>query len=439
MITNKQKELVQRAMEYALKNGCQSARLSLYNNSNTSFEIRDMKIDSLQQATENGLSIQLYVDGRFGMISTNRLEKNELERFIKNGIESTRYLAEDKAYTLPDASLYYKGGGADLQLYDKKFGNIQPDDKVALAMKVCDEITGKDARIVSSGASYADSDGFSYRIASNGFEGESSNSYFSLVGTASIKGEGDARPSSYWYEDSLFYDELKTDGIGKKALERALSKLGQKKVDSEKMPMVVDFMNSTQLLSPVISAIYGSAIQQKNSFLIDRQGKKVFGDRMTLIDEPHLVKSPGARYFDNEGVATRKINVFDAGTLNTCYIDTYYANKLNVPQTISSPSILTMPPGTKDANGLAGTVARGVLVTGFNGGNCNPTTGDFSYGIEGFLIENGKTTQPVNEMNITGNMISLWNSLVEAGNDARPTSSWRIPSLLFDRVDFSGM
>jgi PmbA protein len=208
MITDKQKELAQRAMEYALKNGCRSVRLSLYNNSNTSFEIRDMKIDSLQQATENGLAIQLFVDGRFGSISTNRLDKDELERFIKSGIESTRYLSEDKARTLPDASLYYRGGGADLQLFDSRFGSIQPDDKVALAMKVCSEIMDKDKRIVSAGSSYSDGDSFSCRIAGNGFEGESSSSYFSLTGTASIKGDGDARPSSYWYESSVVFSKV---------------------------------------------------------------------------------------------------------------------------------------------------------------------------------------------------------------------------------------
>ncbi|MDR0395647.1 MAG: TldD/PmbA family protein [Tannerella sp.] len=439
MITDKQKKFAQWAMDYALKNGCQAARLSLYNNSNTSFEIRDMKMDKLQQASENGLSIQMFVDGRFGSISTNRLEKEELEKFIKNGIESTRYLAEDKARTLPDESIYYKGGKPDLQLYDQKFPGIQPDDKVALAMRVCDEIMGKDPHVISSSSSYSDGDSFSYRIASNGFEGETSGSYFSLFGEASIKGEGDARPGAYWYESSLYFDTLKKDGIGKKALERALQKLGQQKTASAKMPMVVDFVNAGRLLSPVISAIYGSSIQQKDSFLLNKKGEKVFSDKMTLIDEPHLVKSSGARYFDNEGVATKKIRVFDAGTLETYYIDTYNANKLNMPQTISSPSILTIPPGTKDLNGLLQSAGKGILVTGFNGGNCNSTTGDFSYGIEGFLIENGKTTQPVNEMNITGNMIELWNNLMESGNDARLSSSWRIPSLLFDNVDFSGM
>jgi PmbA protein len=42
-------------------------------------------------------------------------------------------------------------------------------------------------------------------------------------------------------------------------------------------------------------------------------------------------------------------------------------------------------------------------------------------------------------MNITGNLLTLWSHLTEAGNDPRTSSSWRIPSLLFDGVNFSGL
>lgn len=439
MITKEQKNLAQWAMEFALKNGCQAARVNLYNGSNSSYEIRDMKIDRLQQASENGLSINLYVDGRFGSYSTNRLDKAELEKFIKNGIDSTRFLAEDKARTLPDASLYYKGGQPDLQLYDAKFENVNPDDKVKLAMEVCDEIMGKDERIISAESSFSDGDSFRYLIASNGFEDESSSSYYSLVGSVSIKGDGDARPSSYWYDSSLYYDTLVKSGIGTKALERVARKLGQKKIASGKMPMVVDNLNVTRLLSPIFNAITGSAIQQKNSFMLDKLDQKVFGDKFTILDEPHLPKASGARYFDGEGVATKRLPVFESGVLKTYYIDTYAANKLNVKQTISSPSILTMPLGTKDVNGLVASLDKGILVTGFNGGNSNSTTGDFSFGIEGFLVENGKLTQPISEMNITGNLITLCQNLAEVGNDPRLSSSWRIPSLIFNEVDFSGL
>ena len=426
-------------MDYALKNGCQAVRITLSNGSNSSFEIRDMKIDRLQQASENSLSIQLFVDGRYGSISTNRLDKKELEKFIQNGIESTRYLAEDTARTLPDASLYYKGGGNDLQLYDSKFESIQPDDKMALAMNTCDEIMGKDVRIISAESSYDDGNNFRYMVASNGFEGESSDSNFSLVGSASVKGEGDARPSSYWYDSSLYFDPLIKTGIGTKALERTLAKLGQKKIASAKLPMIVDFMNSRQLVSPLVSALNGSAIQQRNSFLLDKLNEKVLGDNVTFIDDPHIPKAMGARYFDNEGVATKRMPVFENGILKTYYIDTYYANKLETTQTNASPSILTMPLGNKNLDGLIASLDKGILVTGFNGGNSNSSTGDFSYGIEGFLIENGQMTQPISEMNITGNMLTLWSNLIEIGNDPQLNSNGRIPSLVFDNVDFSGM
>ena len=426
-------------MDYALRNGCQGVRISLYGGSNTSFEVRNMKIDRLQQASENGLSLRLFVDGRFGSYSTNRLDKRELETFIPHAIESTRYLAEDKARTLPDAARCYAGGGADLRLYDATFEAIRPDDKLALAMQVCSEITGKDPRIVSAEASYSDMENFRYLIASNGFEGESSDSGFTLVGSVSVKGEGDARPSSYWFDSSLSYAKLTKEGIGLKALERTLLKLGQHKIASTRLPMLVDFMSVRPLLSPLISALYGSSIQQKNSFLLDRMNQKVLGNKMTLIDEPHLVEAAGARYFDGEGVATARRPVFENGVLKTYFIDTYNANKMACEPTVDAPSILTMQTGERNLDALVGSLDKGILVTGFNGGNCSSTTGDFSYGIEGFLIEKGRLCRPVGEMNITGNMLTLWSNLVEVGNDPLMHSSWRIPSLLFHDVDFSGI
>ena len=425
-------------MKYALENGCKASRIRLYSGSNSSFEVRDMKIDNLQQASENTLIIQLFVNDRYGSISTNKLDKKELEKFIKNGIDSIRYLAEDKARTLPDPSLYYKGN-ENLQLFDSTFDSLQPDDKVDLAMSVCDEMMNKDSRIISTNSSYNDRKGFQYLISSNGFEGETESTSFSLSSSVSIKGEGEARPESYWYDSSLYFDSLIKEGIGTKALERVINKLGQQKVASGKYSMLVDNMVVTQLLHPLINALNGSSIQQKNSFLIDKLGQKILGDNITILDDPHQPKSFGARFFDNEGIATKRQPIFENGVLKTYFIDTYYGNKLEMSPTISQPSILTMVLGSKDLNGLIASIDKGILVTGFNGGNSNSTTGDFSYGIEGFLIEKGKMTIPVSEMNITGNFLTLWNNLKEAGNDPFKASSWKIPSLLFDGVDFSGL
>src|SRR3712207_1641960 len=188
MITDNNKKLAQWAMDYALRNGCQAAKVLLYSSSNTSFELRDAKMETLQQATEGGLNVSLYVDGRYGSISTNRLDRKELETFIKNGIDSTRYLAEDKARVLPDPERYYKGGKPDLQLSDSKFSSIDPDDKVALAKAVAEEAMGKDERVISVSSSYNDGENAAYRLISNGFEGETKNTWYSLseIGRAHV-------------------------------------------------------------------------------------------------------------------------------------------------------------------------------------------------------------------------------------------------------------
>jgi len=439
MISKEYKELARWAMNFSLAQGCQSAKVSVYSGSDTEFEIRDRQLDKLQQSSENQMVFYLYVDGRYGSFSTNRMEKNELSKFIANAVESVRFLAPDTYRQLPTPELYYKGGAPDLSLYDSEIDVLPPDEKLQLACDAANEILGTDERILSVQSSYSDGESFSYLVTSNGFEGESAVSYFSLMVSVSVKGEGESRPESFWYDQALSFDDLIKKGIGKVALERTLRKLGQKKASSGSYTMVVDNLNSVRLLSPVLSALSGSALQQKNSFLLDRKGQQVFSNKLTLIDDPHVSHGFGSRYFDNEGVATTKRYVFNKGVLETYFIDTYNALKMEVEPTISAPSHLILECGDRSMEEIIVSVERGILVTGFNGGNSNSSSGDFSFGIEGFLLENGKISQPVSEMNITGNMLRLWNQLSEIGNDPRSNSAYLIPSLRFDNVDFSGL
>ncbi len=99
------------AMDHAVQNGAQQARVSIYNNNSSQIEVRDEKIDKLQESNRNGMQINLYVDNKYSSISTNRItNKEELGKFIEEAIAGTRYLAEDEFRTLPDPERYYKGG-----------------------------------------------------------------------------------------------------------------------------------------------------------------------------------------------------------------------------------------------------------------------------------------------------------------------------------------
>lgn len=431
-------KLAEWAMDFALNNGAQETGVTISDSQSSSVEVREKKIDKLEQANQNGLTIRLFVDKKYSVHSTNRLKKDELMRFISEGIAGTRYLSEDEFRTLPDPSLYFTGVGDDLKNFDDSFATLDPRKKIDTAFSAEDEVYGKDERIISVTANYYDGMEGRVMVTSNGFRGETASTYFGLVASVSVKG-GDARPESYWSENAIFFEKLKKSDVGKIALERALRKIGQDKIGSARMPMIVENRSAARLLGPVIGALNGSAIQQKNSFLIDMLNEKVGSEKLTLIDNPFIPSGRGSALFDSEGLATKKRSVFEKGVLKTYFIDTYYAKKLGVDPTTGGTSNLVLEPGAKDLEGLISSLSKGILVTGFNGGNSNGSTGDFSFGIEGFLIENGQIVKPVSEMNITGNLKNLWMNLAEAGNDAYEGSSWRVPSLLFDGVDFSGI
>ncbi|MDR3127491.1 MAG: TldD/PmbA family protein [Tannerellaceae bacterium] len=440
MITAQQKEIARQAMDFARKEGSQQVRVSLDTATGTCFEVRDMKVDCLRRKAETALQFYLFVDGRFGAFSTNRIHRDELEPFIRNAIRATRLLAQDEARTLPDPARYYRGTFPDLQSHDPAFPLLDSDAKISLAMQACDEITGKDSRILSANASFEDTLEAAYLLDSNGFEAEQpAATSFSLSASVSLQDpHSPARPEDYWYHSAVHFDDLTQQGIGHEALRRTLAKLGQSKASSGKYPMLLDNTVAPHFLAPLINALYGSAIQQNNSFLLNKLGGQIASPCLTLIDEPHLPRAFGARLFDGEGVATVPRTLIHKGVLQTYCIDTYYAHKLNIPPTLSSPSIPSLQKGSKGFDELLAGIDRGIRITGINGGNCNTSTGDFSYGIEGFLIENGKPVRPLSEMNVTGNMLLLWKQLKEVGNDPLLVSSWRIPSLLFDAVDFSG-
>ena len=438
MNTKEKYALADVAVEHALKSGAEQVSVTIYDNRSTSIEIRDQKTDSLQESNRNGLSIDIYTEKKYSSHSTNRLKKEDLFHFIEEAIAATRFLAEDEFRSLPDPSLLYKGDGSNLEIFDDEVDALEISTKIGLADKVVNEAFGKDNRILSVSGSYSDNISESVMVTSNGFRGDSRRTGLSLYAEVSVQSET-GRPNAYWYESDLFFKRLVKNGIGEKALERALGKINPKKILSGKYDVVIENRVAANLLSPVYDSLTGSNLYNKQSFLIGKEGKPVASPLMTITDDPFIKSLAGSRLYDDEGLAAVKRPIIEKGVLRNYYIDNYYGKKLGMNPTSGSSSNIVMAPGTRGGNEMVKSMKKGVFITGFIGGNCNGSTGDFSYGIEGFYIEDGKVIHPVNEMNITGNMNDFWFGLSEVGNDFTGNGSVQIPSLMISNAELSGI
>jgi PmbA protein len=438
MNTSEKYTLANLIVEHALKGGAQEASVTISDNRSTSIEIRDQKIDSLKESNRSSLGISLFVDKKFSSHSTNRMKEDELKKFVDEAINATRYLAEDELRALPDPELYFKGEGPDLKKFDANLDAVDTKAKIELANQALNEAYKKDERIISVSSSYSDNISNMVMVKSNGFKGDSSDSGVSLSVSVSIKSDS-GRPSDYWYENSMFFDKLKTSGIGTKALERTIRKIGPSKIDSGKYQVVIENRVAGNICNPVFAALQGSSLYQKQSFLIGKENKAIASPVLTVTDDPTISSGPGSRLFDEEGLAATVRHVIEKGVLKSYYIDDYYGKKLGMKPTSGSSSNVIFSTGTRGMDEMVKSMKKGVLITGFIGGNCNGSTGDFSYGIEGYLIVDGKIDHPVNEMNITGNMTSFWFNLEEMGNDVLPDQSLKIPSIMLKDVELSGL
>jgi PmbA protein len=296
------------------------------------------------------------------------------------------------------------------------------------------------SKVISVTAQVADGRSDVVLAASNGLNGQNGLTYYRAGASMTLQDEGSRRPNGYHFVTTAARRTLPgAEEIGLEVARRTFDLLGGVKIKTETLPVIIENSNVPRMLNGLIAAMYARAVQQKQSFLADKKGKKIASERFTLIDDPHIVGGLGSRLFDGEGLATRKRVMIDAGVLNEFWVDWYYGRKLGWEPTTGGMSNLVIPPGKRSVKEIMKDLGRGILVTGFIGGNSNSTTGDTSMGIIGHLFDQGAPVQAVAEMNIAGNHLEFWQKLSEVASDPWPYSSWRTPSLVFADVVVSGM
>jgi PmbA protein len=430
------------AVALARKHGAAECAATVTRDREVEVSWRDGKLEKLSEATTRALSLELYVDGRYSSVSTSDLRPDALGRFVEDSIALSRVLAQDPFRMLPERRWSEGAEQLDLGLEDPAHGGLDPARRRALAqgMEAAARAAPGARSLLSVTAGWGDGSTEWVRVHSNGFEARRRTTTFSAYAEASAQDPDGRRPEDYEYRVATHLAALgDTAEIGARAVERTCARIGARKAATGVRTVVVDRRAAGRLLSALLQPMTASALQQKRSFLEGKRGQRIASERLTVTDDPFVRGGLGSRLHDGEGLAARRFPVIEAGVLASYYVDTYYGRKLKLDPTTRAPSNLVFAPGTKDRAALLADVKDGLLVTGFLGGNSNATTGDFSFGVQGFEIAGGRVAGPFGEMNVSGNMLELWQKLAAVGDDPFPYSSVRAPTLVFEGVMVAGV
>jgi PmbA protein len=433
--------LADKSVAMAKKAGADHASAGAYEARTVEMQWRDGKLEKVQDATTREIAITLYVDGRYANMSTSDLRPVALEAFVAKAVDAARILAADPHRKLPDPARYANRTTKDLGLYDAKVAELNTDTRKGWLREMEEaarQVPGKE-RIVSVTTTVTDSTTAHARVTSNGCSVSTRGTDLALEASTSVKDEDDRRPEDWAYGTSRsLAKRSSTAALGREASDRALKKRGAKKVASLTTKVLVDARAASRLVRALLGPMSGGSLQQRQSFLEGKLGKQIGSSLLTLEDQPHIEGGVASRAYDSEGMSTQSRRFVHAGKLEGFFLDVYYASKLGMTATLGRPTNLVVAPGTKDAVGIARSIEKGIYVTDFLGGNSNGTTGDYSLGIQGYLIEKGSPTLPITEMNVSGNQLDLWKRLVHVGADTYPHSSILCPSLLFDGLSVAG-
>ncbi|HJL93899.1 MAG: microcin-processing peptidase 1 [Deltaproteobacteria bacterium] len=445
------KKIAKDVIDLALGYGTEQVSVSLAKSISFQVDVRENKIESLQESGSSGIHITISKNNRRSTVSSNDFREETLAPLIRSTLEALPYMGEDKFYTLPDPALQGRAPG-DLEFLDPDYSKLSSGEKVKISLNLEALSLNTDQRLKTDQSFYSDSKSYVVHADSNGFlEGETKTLYSMGISMIAddIEPKSNERESTNvgrkqtdgWYSAARFHKNLTSpEDIVEKARRRTLRKLGAVKPPSQEVPVVFSSEMAQSFLGKIASALMGENLFRKQSFLLNKLDESIANAKINLIDNPLLPGKLGSRHFDSEGVQAKPLVLIENGVLKNYMLSTYSANKLGMASNGHSGGIsnLILKLGDYPEEELIASVKNGLYLTSMTGQGANIVTGDFSRGGQGIWIREGKLAEPVSEFTIAGTFAEMLNNLKMIGNEIDERSSILTPAFKIDKMMVSG-
>ena len=433
--------------ELAKENNFEAADLSYSHSVSTSVSIFHSEIDSYTEHETVSLDARGIVDGKFGAVFTEQIDKNT-PQFLINSIKETARLIEKD-----EKGIIYKGS----EKYHKKnvFNKAVTEIKVADAIKTCLEIEKKlyayDKRInevITIGYENEESD--SFLANSYGLKLKRKDAAYTYYAEVTAK-EGEDIRTGFKVFVSMDPNEFDVDKFVKEVAEDALSKLNATQCKSKKYTVVFNPETASILIKFLLNPIDAEEVEKKSSFYVDRLNQQVVSKKLT-ITENGLTKNVFFSYFDDEGVAVNKREILKKGVLKTYLYTLETAKKAGVEPTGNATTVggksiaklnqIFVKPGKKSEEEVLSSIKEGVYISDLQGlhAGMNQKSGNFSLQAAGFMIRDGKLAEPLALITVADNLLNLFNNVKEVANNSKLIIQTQAtcPSICCKKVSITG-
>ncbi len=430
--------LSQRLLDHCRTRGATQAEVSCSEESGLNVNVRLGAVETVEATRDRGIAVTVYFGQRKGSASTADLREDSLDATVEQACAIARFTEDDAAAGLADAELM----ASDLREFDS-WHPWALDADHAIELAIACESAGRehDGRIENSdGASVGSGQSLGVYANSHGFIGRERNTQHSL-GCALIAGRGEDMQRDGWYSIGLAAEDLESAAtIGRKAAERAVSRLAPRQITTGDYPVLFAAEVARSLIGHLLGAVSGGALYRRASFLLDSVGTQLFPDWFQIDELPFLSRGFRSSSYDAEGVATRESTLVQGGVLQRYVLGSYSARKLGLTSTANAGGVhnLRVAANGGDFEAMVRGMGRGLLVTEVMGQGVNTITGDYSRGAAGFWVEDGQLQYAVDGITIAGNLKTMFRAIEAVGSDVDPRSHIHVGSILLGRMTVAG-
>ena len=434
--------LVDHALKHALKLGATDAGAEASEGCGLSVSVRKGSLETVERNQDKGLGVTVYLGSKRGNASTSDFSGAAIERTVQAAFDIALFTAEDPAAGLPDADVI-SHHHPELELFHPWPITSEAAFELALACEqaafaVSKKITNSEGAGVSAQQSHF------FSAHTRGFRGGYASSRHSLS-VAPIAGKGENMQRDAWYT-SMREPELmaKPEEVGRYAAQRALSRLGSRKIKTVQCPVLFESTLASGILGHMVQALSGGSLYRKSSFLLDSLGREVLPSHIQVHEDPFVKGGKGSAPFDDEGVITQARDVIKDGRVMGYFLGTYSARKLGMQTTGNAGGSHNLVMSSRltqagdDLEKMLKKLGTGLFVIELMGQGVNYVTGDYSRGASGFWVEKGEIAFPVQEITIAGNLKDMLKGIQAVGSDAYNYGAKTVGSLLINRMKIAG-
>ncbi len=447
-ITMRNNEIIELVGNELSTKGVSDYELLFLESEDLTIELKDKQVDSLEQAADKSVSLRVLKDDRIGFSYCTKFQADGIKMMVENAFMTSASTKADDCNRFATKDYDTLPTVRDL---DPKLADIPFEAKVDALKTLEDAAYGYDERVVSARKLEFSQSNKNIRLFNSlGIDCSHNKTYFSYAAIV-VASDGKETEISWESDFSNYFDKLDPGEVGRTAAKKACESLNARMIKSGKMPVILDRIVASELLSVLATSFYADYVLKQKSSLAGKIGERILSEKVTIVDDPLYDGGLATFPFDAEGSPSQKTVVVQEGVLKSYLSDIYTSKKMGITNSANSiktsfsapPSVghtnFYLEPGTKSLEELERDMVRGLIITEAMGlHTANPISGDFSIGISGFFVEGGAIAFPVRGLVYSGNIFKLLNSVVDVANDLRFYDKSASPSILIEGADIAG-